>query len=236
MSEWIFGVNAVRSALETGRLKRVFYAGDQSRIKKLIEEAKNTGIACEVSSHRQLERLAKGRRSQGVGGEITPYPYASLEIVLAGEGPVVALDGVEDVGNLGAILRSAYALGAAGVVLPKNNAAAVTPQTERTSAGAASKLAIARVTNLGRALDQAKQQGRWVFGASMEGETSVDDLDFAESCVLVLGGEGTGIRHQIKNRCDVLFHLPMVRNFESLNVSVSAALSLDACRRFRTKS
>ena len=232
MSEWIFGANAIRSALETGRLKRVLYAGDQGRVKRLVAEVKSSGIPCETSSHRQLDRLAKGRRSQGIGAEIFPYPYASLEDVLAEPGPVLALDGVEDVGNLGAILRSAYALGAAGVLLPKNGSAMVTPQAERTSAGAASKLAVARVVNLGRALEQAKKQGRWVFGAAMEGETSVDDLDFSEPCVLVLGGEGSGIRQQVKSRCDLLFHLPMVRDFESLNVSVSAALSLDAWRRY----
>ncbi len=231
MSDWVFGANAVRSALEAGRLKRLLHAGDQARIQRLVADSQAASIPCESTSHRQLDRLAKGRRSQGVAGEVTPYAYASLEEVLAGAGPVIALDGIEDVGNLGAILRSAYALGAAGVIIPKDGAASVTPQAERASAGAASQLPVARVVNLSRALEQAKASGRWVYGAAMDGETSLDDLDLSEACVLVLGSEGRGMRKKVCSRCDLLFHIPMERSFESLNVSVSAALVLDAWRR-----
>lgn len=226
MSELIFGANAIETAMEGGRLKRILHAADTGRIRRLLGRARDLGIPCEPSSRRQLEKLCPGRNSQGVAGEVAAFPYADLAQVLGNEGPVLALDGVEDVGNLGAIIRSAYALGAAGLIIPKDNAASVTPQAERASAGAASKLPIARVVNLGRALDQAKQEGRWVYGAIMEGDVALDQLDLDEPCVLILGGEGAGIRKNIARRCDQHFHIPMARDFESLNVSVSAAIAL----------
>ncbi len=146
-------------------------------------------------------------------------------------GPIIALDGVEDPGNLGAIIRSTYALGGAGVVIPKRGAAPVTPGCERSAAGAASLLPIACVTNLARSLDELKKAGRWVFAADVSGQGTLESFDLTEPLVLVLGSEAKGLRPGVLKRCDGVFSLPMVRDFESLNVSVSAALCLDAVRR-----
>jgi 23S rRNA (guanosine2251-2'-O)-methyltransferase len=165
--------------------------------------------------------------------EVAPFIYSPLSRLLSEPGPVIALDGVEDPGNLGAIIRSTYALGGAGVVIPKRGAASVTPSCERAAVGAASLLPIANVTNLARSLDEAKKAGHWIFAADASGSQTIEQFDLNEPVVLVLGGEGKGLRPGVLKRCDGVFRLPMLRDFESLNVSVSAALCLDAVRRYR---
>jgi len=233
MSEIVFGIHAVRDAIASGRGKLLIIQGENPRHQDLIDDAKRMGLKRRPAGKRELDRRSDGGRHQGVALEVAPFPYAPLKRLLEEDGPIIALDGVSDPGNLGAIIRSTYALGGAGVVIPKRSAAPVTPACERSAAGAASLLPIASVTNLSRALDELKAAGRWVFAADAHAPAGLDNLDLSEPVVLVLGSEGAGLRPGVLKRCDGSFKLPMVRDFESLNVSVSAALCLDAARRAR---
>ena len=231
MSDIVFGIHAVREALGSGRGQLLIVQASNPRLDMLQEQAKKLGIKVRAAARQELDQRSAGVRHQGVALEVRRYDYATSERLLQDAGPIIALDGVEDPGNLGAIIRSTYALGGAGVVIPKHGAASVTPGAERASAGAASLLPVVQVTNLARALDEYKKAGRWIFAADIEGKSALDDFDLTEPLVLVLGSEAKGIRPGVLKRCDGIFRLPMLRSFESLNVSVSAALCLDAVRR-----
>ena len=232
MSEIVFGIHAVREALGSGRGQLLIVQASNPRLEDLQEQAKRIGIKVRPAARQELDQRSAGVRHQGVALEVRSFDYADADSLLAHPGPIIALDGVEDPGNLGAIIRSTYALGGAGVVIPKHGAAPVTPGCERASAGAASLLPVAQVTNLARTLDEYKKAGRWIFAADVGGRGALDDFDLTEPLVLVLGSEAKGIRPGVLKRCDAVFRLPMLRDFESLNVSVSAALCLDAVRRY----
>lgn len=231
MSDIVFGIHAVREALGSGRGQLLIVQASNPRLEMLKDQAQSLGIKVRPAARQELDKRADGVRHQGVALEVRRYDYSSSDQILGADGPIIALDGVEDPGNLGAIIRSAYALGGAGVVIPKHGAASVTPGAERASAGAASLLPVAQVTNLARTLDEYKRAGRWIFAADINGQSVLDDFDLDEPLVLVLGSEARGIRPGVLKRCDGIFRLPMIRSFESLNVSVSAALCLDAVRR-----
>ena len=231
MSDVVFGVHAVHEALSTGRGKLLIVQGENPRLLPLLEEAKALGVTSRQAGKNELERRSAGTRHQGCALEVASFRYAELEELMAASGPIIALDGVEDPGNLGAIIRSTYALGGAGILIPKHGASPVTPACERSAAGAASLLPIACVTNLARALDTLKKAGRWVYAADINGEGTLDDFDLSDQLVIVLGSEAKGLRPNVLKRCDGVFRINMVRDFESLNVSVSAALCLDAVRR-----
>jgi 23S rRNA (guanosine2251-2'-O)-methyltransferase len=231
MSEIVFGLHAVSQALSTGRGRLLILHGSNPRLEPLRLEAERQGIAHRPAGRNELEKRCAGTHHQGAALEVAPFRYAQLDSLLDEPGPIIALDGVEDPGNLGAIIRSTYALGGAGVLIPKRGAAPVTPACERAASGAASLLPIVCVTNLARSLEELKKAGRWVFAADMDGKGPLETYDLTEPLVLVLGSEGKGLRPGVLKRCDGIFQLPMVRSFESLNVSVSAALCLDAVRR-----
>jgi len=166
--------------------------------------------------------------------EVDPYPYADPgELLRRPDALVVALDRLQDPRNLGAVCRSAEAAGAAGVVVPTRHAAAVTPTVCKASAGAVEHLAIARVSNLVSWLDGAKEAGAWVYGAEPEGEIAYTDADWAGREVLVLGGEGTGMRRLVRERCDLRLSIPLAGRVGSLNVAAAAAVLLFEAARQR---
>jgi 23S rRNA (guanosine2251-2'-O)-methyltransferase len=149
---------------------------------------------------------------------------------------VVLLDGVEDPHNLGAVVRSAHALGAHGVVLPRDRAAGVTPAAAKASAGAVEHVAIVRVTNLVRALEELKEAGLWAVGAVPEGERDIASVDLRGPTALVLGGEGQGIRPLVQRTCDHLVRIPMLGRVGSLNASAAAAIALYEAVRQRAET
>ena len=151
-------------------------------------------------------------------------------------GLAVALDGIEDPQNLGAICRSAEVAGAAGVVIPERRAAAVTPAACKASAGAVEHLAVARVRNLADWLGQAKQAGAWAYGAGAEAEKSYTEVDWVGRAVLVVGSEGTGLRTRVAGKCDQLVSIPQRGRVGSLNASVAAAVILFEALRQRAPS
>ncbi|MGE5281042.1 MAG: 23S rRNA (guanosine(2251)-2'-O)-methyltransferase RlmB [Chloroflexota bacterium] len=187
------------------------------------------------TSGEELERLCGSPDHQGVVAEVDPYSYADVAAMLAGEGALlVALDQVQDPRNLGAVARSAEAAGAAGLVIPERRAAEVTAVVCKASAGAVEHLPVARVRNLADWLAEAKRAGFWIWGAEAEAEQAPWDVDLTGSTILVLGGEGKGLRPRVASSCDGLVALPQRGKTASLNVSAAAAaLLFEAVRQRR---
>ena len=212
----------------------------------IVTAARAAGIRVEDRDRATLDRAAgEGGRHQGVIAWLGAYTYADLDELVGGgaEGAggepalVVALDGVEDPRNLGAILRSAYLLGAGGVIIPEHRAAQVTPVVAKASAGASELLPIAQVGNLVRALDRLRELGLWrVAVHDAPGAQPIEAIDGTLPLCLVLGAEGTGVRPLVAKSCDFHAVIPMARAaVGSFNVSVAASLALYEVRRQRSR-
>jgi 23S rRNA (guanosine2251-2'-O)-methyltransferase len=183
----------------------------------------------------ELERLCGSPDHQGMVAEVDSYPYGDPRGLLRGEDSLlVALDQVQDPRNLGAVCRSAEFAGAAGVIVPERRSAAVTAATCKASAGAVEHLAIAHVRNLADWLGEAKEAGFWIWGADAEAETPAWEVDLKGPTVLVLGGEGKGLRPRVASACDGLVSLPRRGQLDSLNVSAAAAALLFEALRQRS--
>jgi 23S rRNA (guanosine2251-2'-O)-methyltransferase len=185
------------------------------------------------TSTEELERLCGSPDHQGVVAEVEPYPYVGSAELLGGENALlVALDQVQDPRNLGAVCRSAEAAGAAGVVIPDRRSAEITAVACKASAGAVEHLRIAHVRNLADWLGEAKQAGFWIWGADASAKQAPWDVDLKGPTVLVLGGEGKGLRPRVASACDGLIALPQRGKIDSLNVSAAAtALLFEAVRQ-----
>ena len=179
------------------------------------------------ASDEELERLCGSPDHQGVVAEVDPYPYADPNALLGrSDALIVALDQVQDPRNLGAVCRSAELAGAAGVVVPERRAAEVTAVACKAAAGAVEHLDVARVRNLADWLADAKRAGFWIWGADAGASQAPWDADLTGPTVLVLGGEGKGIRPRVASACDGLIALPRLGKLDSLNVSAAAAALL----------
>jgi 23S rRNA (guanosine2251-2'-O)-methyltransferase len=185
------------------------------------------------TSAEELGRLCGSPDHQGVVAEVDPYPYGDPVGMLRREGALlVALDQVQDPRNLGAVCRSAEFAGAAGVVVPERRSAAVTAVTCKTSAGAVEHLEVAHVRNLADWLAEAKEAGFWIWGADAEAKQAPWQVDLTGSTIIVLGGEGKGLRPRVADSCDGLIALPRLGQVDSLNVSAAAtALLFEAVRQ-----
>ena len=182
----------------------------------------------------ELERLCGSPDHQGVVAEVDPYPYADPDSLLAGpDALVVALDQVQDPHNLGAVCRSAEAVGAAGLVIPSRRSAAVTAAVCKASAGAVEHLPVARVPNLVDWLIRAKDSGAWIYGAEQGAPAAYTQADLSGKLVLVLGSEGRGLRRRVSATCDLLISIPVHGRVASLNVSAAAAVLLFEAARQR---
>jgi 23S rRNA (guanosine2251-2'-O)-methyltransferase len=188
------------------------------------------------TSSEELERLCGSSDHQGVVAEVDPYPYADPAVLLGREGAlIVALDQVQDPRNLGAVCRSAEFAGAAGVVIPERRSAEVTAVACKASAGAVEHIEVARVRNLADWLAVAKDAGFWIWGADAAASEVPWGADLSGPTVLVLGGEGKGIRPRVASACDGLVALPRAGETESLNVSAAAAALLFEAARQRSR-
>ncbi len=228
----IYGIHAVQEALKArGRaFEYVMVAGGRrdARIERMIAECRLAGVAVRFEPRVQLDRLARTGAHQGVVAVTGSKQYCGLEDVLAERRGrhafLVVLDGVEDPHNLGAILRTADAAGADGVLLPERRAVGVTATVAKASAGASEHLRIARIGNLARALQELKQKDLWIVGLDERAPQSYDSLDYRMDCALVLGSEGKGMHELVRRKCDFLVSIPVLGQVPSLNVSVAAAV------------
>jgi 23S rRNA (guanosine2251-2'-O)-methyltransferase len=233
-------VEALRAAVPATALYLAQGMDADDRTTEAVRLAGGRGVPILEVGRPELDRMTGGMLHQGLGLQVPPYSYTHPDDLLARalESPsaplVVALDGVTDPRNLGAVVRSAAAFGADGVLVPERRAAGMTAAAWRTSAGAAARLRVARVTNLVRALRAYRQAGLFVVGLDADGEVPLDDLEVAvDPLLVVVGSEGRGLSRLVRETCDLTVSIPMTAATESLNASVAAAVALAEVARRR---
>ncbi len=239
--EVLYGLHPVEEAIRSGArgLDHVSVARDRrdEKLERVVELCRTAGIRVTQESRDTLSKLAKTEMHQGVLAVVRERKFLAIEDLLAGEKDgfrfFLALDGVEDPHNLGALLRTAEGAGVDGVILPERRSATVTGTVAKTSAGASEHVRIARVTNLVRSLEQMKARNIWVLGLDERGSPDYTDFDFKTDCVLVLGREGAGLHDLVKKTCDHLLRIPMAGMVSSLNVSVAGAVVMYEAMRQR---
>ncbi len=237
--QFIYGRHAVAQMLEGSpkSVRRVLINQQTAtRCADIHSLASAVRVPVVVVSKQQLASLAREGAHQGVVAEVDGFSYVTLEAILAlatGQTPlVVVCDSIQDPHNLGAIMRSAYVMGAHGMVIPKDRACEITPTVMKTAAGAAAHLPVARVTNLRRALGALKDAGLWVVGTAGDAAQNLPDVDLKVPLALVVGSEGEGMRAGIHAACDFVAKIPMATNLGSLNASVATAIALyETCRQ-----
>ena len=229
------GIHPVVEALRGKRpLDRILVAKGAGgpRLQEIIDLARQASVPVRFEPRNSLDRLAGSPAHQGVVAMGAAQKYADIGQAAAGE-LVVVLDGVEDPHNLGAIIRTAHAAGAASVVIPERRAASVTDVVAKAAAGALEHLPVARVTNINRTLENLKERGFWIYGLDERGDQDYDRVDYGSPAAIVLGGEGKGLHEQVRKHCDALVRIPMAGKISSLNVSVAAGVVLFEWNRRR---
>lgn len=243
--ETIAGRNAVVEALRVGVPATALYVAltidSDERVAEAVTIAGRLGIPLLEAGRGELDRLTSGAVHQGLALQVPPYDYAHPDDLLAraleatGPALIVALDGITDPRNLGAIVRSAAAFGAQGLLVPERRAAGLTAAAWKASAGAAARLPVARATNLTRTLTSYAEAGLVVVGLAAEGELALDQLEAAvDPLVLVVGSEGRGLSRLVGERCDLTVRIPMLGGAESLNAGVAAGVALYEIARRRS--
>jgi 23S rRNA (guanosine2251-2'-O)-methyltransferase len=237
----VYGLNAVREALRAGRVERVSVAdGANPRLQEILAAARAQGLPCDAVDPRALDRAARGGAHQGVVAVVRgAREWTPADLVSEANGPplIVVLDSIEDPHNFGAILRTADAVGASGVVRQARHAAPLEGVVAKTSAGAVAHVRIATVVNIARAVEELKEAGVWTLGLDERGEQAYDAVDLTLPTAIVLGAEGSGLRRLVRERCDLTVSIPMAGRVSSLNVSVAAGVVLfEAARQRRARS
>jgi 23S rRNA (guanosine2251-2'-O)-methyltransferase len=234
--EKLYGIHAVLAALQEQRrhIEKVFISEHRRgpEVRHIMTLAERRGIPVVVVERTQLHQLLGHSAHQGVVALVEPHGYQPWQEVIAhvtampGPHTLLVLDGVTDVGNFAALIRSAAAFGVYAIVLPRHDAVTLTPTVAQRSAGAIERVAIVRVVNVVRSLDELKQYGFWVYGADMQANLRVAQIAWPERLVLVLGAEGSGIRRLVRERCDDFVRIPMHAGTDSLNVAMAGAILL----------
>ncbi|HTX77957.1 MAG TPA: 23S rRNA (guanosine(2251)-2'-O)-methyltransferase RlmB [Terracidiphilus sp.] len=247
--ELLYGVHAVEEALRAGRRRfdHVLLARERhdDRLAQLAAACRAAGVRVRQEPREQLTQLAGTAAHQGVVAVVRPQEFLAIEDLFAAPPAangqpaaarlLLALDGVEDPQNLGALLRVADGAGVDGIILTERRSAPLSPAAVKASAGAAEHLRIARVVNLVRALEDLKERNIWAIGLDERGTQDYDRFDFTGNCVLVLGREGAGLHDLVRRTCDHLLRIPMAGGVSSLNVSAAGAVVLyEAFRQRRT--
>ena len=237
MSRVVYGSHPVRELIRSrARDVRELIVASRKEASEIVEIAEKSNIAIRKTGLEDLRLLTGDANHQGVVALVGPYPYRDLGQLIdeqTGTPLVLALDGVTDPQNLGAIFRSALVLGATGIVLPKDRAAAVNDTVVRVSAGATEHLPCAQVTNLRRALQELKESGLWIAGTLESNGSHPADVDLAVPLAVVLGSEGKGIRPLIRRTCDLMLNIPSAAKVASLNVAAATAAILYEVSRQR---
>jgi 23S rRNA (guanosine2251-2'-O)-methyltransferase len=231
MNNKICGVHAVYEALAAQRqpIERIHLAREahSPKVKEILDIARERDVPVRKEERAVLDRMAEGAVHQGIIAITAALTYADFEVLFKPEKPlVVVLDGVEDPHNLGAVMRTAEACKASGIVVPERHSAPLSPTVVKASAGASAYIPVVRVKNLVTAIDEMKERGLWIVGVDPAATQNWTDFDYKGSTALVLGGEHRGLRRLVREHCDVLVRIPMLGNIASLNISVAAAVVL----------
>ncbi|MBW4554823.1 MAG: 23S rRNA (guanosine(2251)-2'-O)-methyltransferase RlmB [Trichormus sp. ATA11-4-KO1] len=242
-SDLIYGRHPVLSALESQRnLNRIWITTRlryDHRFHHLILQAKEHGTVIDEVEPRRLDQITDGANHQGIAAQIAPYAYIELPDLIAQaksvtDPVIVVADGITDPQNLGAIIRTAEAIGAQGLVIPQRRAAGITSTVVKVAAGALENFPVARVVNLSRALEELKEAGFWIYGTAATGSEPLHTVNFSGPIVLVVGSEGEGLSMLTQRSCDVLVSIPLLGKTPSLNASVAAGMALYEIYRQRS--
>jgi len=238
--EILYGLHPVEEALRAGsrQFDHVSVAKERhdQKLQRVIDACREAGVRLRFEPREHLTKLARTAAHQGVVAVVRSKAFLDIEDLLAPqERPrlLVALDGVEDPQNLGALLRTAEGAGADGVILTERRSAPLSAVAIKASAGAAEHIRIARVVNLVRALEQVKESGVWCVGLDERGSMDYDEFDYSSGCLLVLGREGAGLHDLVKRTCDHLLRIPMAGHVAALNVAAAGAVVLYEAARQR---
>ncbi len=239
-TEAIYGIHAVKEAVTARAVDYVLVTQGQHnpRVQEVIDACRTAGVTVRFAPAAALERQAGTEHHQHVVAVCAARTYNALEDLLAGGQPplLMALDGVEDPANLGAILRTVAGAGGSGVIIPERRAAGLTPAVARTAAGALEHVRVARVPNLVRSLVELKKHPVWIYGFDAAASRSYLELDYTAPCALVFGGEGRGLHRLVREACDETAKIPLHGPVGSLNVSVAAGIVLYEALRQREQA
>ena len=234
----VYGIHPLREVIRAGRSLRELYVlvgRRDSKTEALIQAAKGLGAAIHYESRGRLDQLANTGKHQGVVGAVTAQTQFQLEDLLdrtrkstneAWPPLFLILDEVEDPNNLGAVIRTAEAAGAHGVIIPERRSAGITPAVVKASAGAVSHLPVVRVGNLRQSIEKMKKTDIWIFGLEAGATTPYWEMDWKVPVAVIAGAEGKGLRPLVREQCDQLTSLPMQGQIGSLNVSVAVGIVL----------
>ncbi len=229
----LYGIHPIQAALDAGEpVEKIMVSktAQGGRIRQLLSLARKKGVSVQIVLPEAIKKRAGGKASQGILAFVAEVGWQSLEELLALLNRVseplflILLDQVEDPHNLGAIARSAEAFGAHGMILPQRRSAPLSATASKAAAGALELLPIARAQNLNRAIETLKEAGVWVIGTDETAERTIRDLDYTGSIAVVIGNEGTGLRHLVREKCDDLVRIPLTGKTPSLNASVAAGI------------
>jgi 23S rRNA (guanosine2251-2'-O)-methyltransferase len=230
----LVGIHAVLEALRAGRsFDRVLVskgAGGE-RIQEVVDLCRSASVPTRFEPRAALDKLAGSSAHQGVVALGAAHRYASIDDIPSGAKLLVVLDGVEDPHNLGAVIRTAHAAGAAALLIPERRATGITEVAAKAAAGALEYLPVVRVGNVNRALEILKERGFWIYGFDERGQSMYDETDYAAPAVFVMGGEGKGLHHQVREHCDLVLRIPLEGRIASLNVSVATGVVLFEWKR-----
>ncbi len=229
----IYGKNPVTEAIVSGKtINKIYVAKTNKELYDIIKLAKSKRIVVVESDKQKLDKMVEYKNSQGIVANVTDYEYFEVDDILdeakkKNESPfVIILDKIEDPHNLGAIIRTAECLGVHGIIIQKRNACQVTDTVEKVSAGATSFVKVSRVTNITETIKYLKEKGLWIYGLDMEGAENIYDTKFEGAIGIVVGNEGEGITRLVRKNCDFMIKIPMSGKINSLNASVSTAISI----------
>lgn len=241
-NEMIAGKNPVLEALRAGREINKLWIADgvkKTGIQELIDLAKERGVLVQFVPKQKVDKLADNH--QGIVASVAAYQYAEIEDLFnaakaKNEDPFfLILDELEDPHNLGSIMRTADAIGVHGIIIPKRRAVGLTAVVAKASTGAIEHVPVVRVTNLAQTVDELKERGIWIAGTDAKGSADYRKMDATLPLAIIIGSEGKGMARLLKDKCDFLYHLPMVGHVTSLNASVAAAILMYEVYRKRTE-
>lgn len=243
VGEMIAGKNPVLEALRSGReINKLWIAEGVKKtgVQELMDLAKERGVLVQFVPKQKVDKLAENH--QGIVASVAAYDYAELDDLfevakVKNEDPFfLILDELEDPHNLGSIMRTADAIGAHGIIIPKRRAVGLTAVVAKASTGAIEHVPVVRVTNLAQTVDELKDRGVWIAGTDAKGSADYRKMDATLPLALIIGSEGKGMSRLLKDKCDFLYHLPMVGHVTSLNASVAAALLMYEVYRKRQEA